>query len=80
MPASSGVLTNDTDPNSSDVLKAKLASGPSTGKLTLQEDGSFVYKKPKKGFKKGATFVYEASDGKGGTDQAEVTISKAKKK
>lgn len=74
VPASEGVLENDIDPDG-EGLTASLVTGPSKGKLTLnEEDGSFSYKKPKKGFNKGTTFVYEASDGKGGTDQATVTI------
>ena len=72
VPAASGVLTNDTDPNG-DNLTARLVTGPSMGTLTLNPDGSFAYTKPKKGFQ-GVTFVYEASDGNGGTDRATVTI------
>jgi VCBS repeat-containing protein len=72
VPAASGVLTNDTDPNG-DNLTARLVTGPSVGTLTLNPDGSFAYTKPKKGFQ-GVTFVYEASDSNGGTDRATVTI------
>jgi len=72
VPAASGVLANDSDPNG-DRLTARLVTGPSAGTLTLDPDGSFTYTKPKKGFN-GVTFVYEASDGKGGADRATVTI------
>ena len=66
------MLANDSDSNG-DPLTARLVTGPSTGTLTLNPDGSFAYTKPKRGFQ-GVTFVYEASDGNGGTDQATVTI------
>jgi VCBS repeat-containing protein len=72
VPAASGVFANDSDPNG-DRLTARLVTGPSMGTLTLNPDGSFAYTKPKKGFQ-GVTFVYEASDGSGGTDRATVTI------
>ena len=39
----SGVLANDTDPNSADTLTAVLVSGPTNGRLTLNSDGSFTY-------------------------------------
>lgn len=70
VPASRGVLENDIDPTGGG-LTASLVTGPDTGKL--KADGSFTYKRPKTGFK-GATFVYEVSDGNGGTDQATVKI------
>ena len=72
VPAASGVLANDSDPNG-DRLTARLVTGPSTGTLTLNPDGSFAYTKPKRGFN-GVTFVYEAGDGNGGTDRATATI------
>ena len=72
VPAASGVLANDSDPNG-DRLTARLVTGPSVGTLTLNLDGSFAYTKPKRGFN-GVTFVYEASDGNGGLDRATVTI------
>lgn len=44
--AGSGVLVNDTDPNSDLPLKAYLVQGPShhSGNFALQTDGSFVYR------------------------------------
>lgn len=70
--ADDGVLENDRDPDG-DVLSARLVRGPGRGELALERDGSFTYTKPKKGFKR-TTFVYEVSDGNGGTDRATVTI------
>jgi hypothetical protein len=69
---SEGVLANDTDPDG-DVLTASLASGPSDGTLTLNEDGTLTYE-PDTGFFGTDQFTYEASDSQGGTDQATVTL------
>jgi hypothetical protein len=68
-----GVLGNDSDPDN-DQLSASLVSGASNGSVFLNADGSFSYT-PNAGFVGTDSFVYEASDGNGGTDQATVTIT-----
>lgn len=70
--SASGVLRNDTDPDG-DALRATLVSGPKKGKLSLKPSGAFTYK-PKKDFNGTDRFVYRASDGRGGSDTAVVTI------
>jgi hypothetical protein len=80
VPASSGVLANDTDAQEGDTLTVKLLRGPQVGTLKLRADGSFVYKMPKRTYERnefnGVAFVYEVSDGAGETDRAKVTINK----
>ncbi len=70
--ASRGVLANDSDPDG-DSLTAILVTGPSRGTLTLNSDGSFTYR-PWDDDEGTVSFTYQASDGKGGTDTATVTI------
>lgn len=70
--ASGNVLANDTDANG-DTLTATLVTGPQNGTLILNADGSYEYR-PNDGFTGVDTFTYEASDGNGGTDTAEVCI------
>ncbi len=67
-----GTLGNDSDPNGH-ALTTQLVSGPGKGRLTLGADGSFTYK-PKRNFRGVVAFIYEVNDGRGGTDQARVTI------
>ncbi len=67
-----GVLRNDTDADG-DTLTARRVSGPTKGRLALRPNGSFAYKPPKN-FNGVVRFVYRASDGKGGADNATVTI------
>lgn len=67
-----GVLRDDTDADG-DALRASVVTRPNKGKLTLRPNGSFTYK-PKRNFNGTVRFVYQASDGKGGTDRAVVTL------
>ena len=69
--AGQGVLANDSDPDG-DSLTASLVSGPSSGALTFNADGSFVYT-PSASFFGSVTFTYQVSAG-GQTDTATVTI------
>ncbi|NLS97836.1 MAG: cadherin-like domain-containing protein, partial [Planctomycetaceae bacterium] len=71
--AGSGVLANDSDPNTGDTLTAHLVSGPSEGSLTLNTDGSFAYT-PNAGFIGPDSFVYEASDPHNAATLATVTL------
>ena len=70
--AAKGVLANDADPEGK-PLSLRLVAGPARGTLTLNADGSFVYK-PKRNFHGTVSFTYEITDAQGFTDQAKVTI------
>lgn len=61
VPASVGVLLNDSDPDG-DPLTAILQNTPSHGTVTLAADGSFDYI-PTPGFSGNDMFMYRASDG-----------------
>jgi subtilisin family serine protease len=56
-----GVLGNDSDADG-DALTAELASGPASGSLALDGDGSFSYT-PNAGFAGTDSFTYRAHDG-----------------
>ena len=71
--AANGVLANDVDPNG-DALTATLVSGPTSGTLALNPNGSFTYT-PTTGFTGTATFTYRASDGQALSNIATVTIT-----
>jgi hypothetical protein len=74
--AGEGVLVNDVY-DGSGTMTATLVTGPSSGTLSLNADGSFTYK-PKTGFMGTVTFTYEACDGNCCSDPATVTIIVAK--
>jgi hypothetical protein len=69
-----GVLNNDTDGNS-DTLTATLETGPATGTLTFNNNGSFTYTTNDVAEGATVTFTYRLDDGYGGTATATVTIS-----
>ena len=72
--AAPGVLTNDTDfDNDPLTVNTTPVSGPSSGSVSLNADGSFSYT-PNNNFNGTDTFVYEVSDINGDTDEATVTI------
>jgi VCBS repeat-containing protein len=71
--AAPGVLGNDTDADE-DALTAVLATGPASGDLTLNPDGSFTYV-PAEGFSGEVTFTYQATDGTNASNVATVTIT-----
>jgi VCBS repeat-containing protein len=71
--AAPGVLGNDTDANG-DPLVATLGSAPTNGVLVFNSDGSFTYT-PNANFNGADGFSYTASDGRGGSDTATVTIT-----
>ncbi len=72
-PVSVPVLTNDSDPNHDPIIVEKIVSKPANGKVSFTYDGTMIYT-PNSGFVGADTFVYQISDGKGGTDTATVTI------
>jgi len=63
VPASNGLLNNDTDLNGTASLTVDTTpvSGPSSGTVTLNSDGSFSYS-PTTGFVGAATFDYRVCD------------------
>ena len=67
-----GVLGNDTD-TENNTLAAILVSGPASGTLTLNPDGSFTYQ-PGPDFNGTDSFTYKASDGTDESAPATVTI------
>ncbi|MGH9152827.1 MAG: Ig-like domain-containing protein [Acidimicrobiales bacterium] len=68
-----GVLANDTDPDG-DPLTAGMPTGPASGTLTLNADGSFTYT-PDAGFSGDDTFTYMAHDPDNAMDTATVTVT-----
>jgi iduronate 2-sulfatase len=64
--SASGVLTNDTDPNS-DALQAVLVSAPANGTLSFSANGSFAYT-PSAGFSGADSFTYKTRDVRAGAD------------
>ena len=67
-----GVLANDFDPDD-EVLTAVLVTPPSHGTVTLRADGSFTYKHTG-GDATDDSFTYHATDIRGGTGLAVVTL------
>jgi hypothetical protein len=66
------LLANDTDANG-DVLKIVGVSGPTGGAVSLTNTGDISFT-PTTGFTGTARFTYTISDGKGGTDSANVSV------
>src|SRR5690606_30473328 len=66
-----GVLANDSDAEN-DPMQAILVSGPTSGNLTLNADGSFSYT-PVSNFFGAVTFTYMANAG--GEDSNTVTVT-----
>ncbi|MDH3969354.1 MAG: cadherin-like domain-containing protein, partial [Rhodospirillales bacterium] len=72
--AAPGVLTNDSDPEN-DPITAVPNTGPASGSLTLNTDGSFSYT-PNADFNGTDSFTYFANDGTSNSDlPATVTIT-----
>ena len=56
-----GLLSNDSDPDGPQPMRAALMTGPARGNLTLNSDGSFIYV-PRSGFEGTDSFTYQACD------------------
>jgi len=74
VPASSGVLANDTDTDAGTTLTAQQVSPTSRGALVLNADGSFQYT-PSEDTVGADTFTYRAYDGTAYSNPATVTIN-----
>jgi VCBS repeat-containing protein len=74
--AAPGLLANDSDPDIGDILTVNTTpvSAPANGALTLYTDGSYDYVHDSTETLSDA-FVYEISDGNGGTAQATVNLT-----
>lgn len=72
------VLSDSISSNASDVdgdtLTFSVQANPSNGVLSLQSDGDFTYT-PNANFNGSDQFTYRVSDGRGGFDTADVTIT-----
>ncbi|MGI0485065.1 beta strand repeat-containing protein [Pantanalinema rosaneae CENA516] len=73
IPAGTGVLSNDSDLEGS-VLTATIVDNPTSGTVTLNPDGSFVYT-PNTGFTGTDTFTYRANDGFSDSNLATVILT-----
>jgi VCBS repeat-containing protein len=71
--AATGVLANDSDPES-DPLTATKASDPAHGTVTLNSNGSYTYT-PDANFNGSDSFTYTASDGTDTSNPATVMIT-----
>ncbi|MBA6392434.1 tandem-95 repeat protein, partial [Colwellia sp. BRX10-3] len=67
------LLNNDSDVDG-DNLTVSLVTGTSNGTLSLNSDGAFSYT-PNLNFNSTDSFIYQVSDGNGGTAQASVTLT-----
>ena len=75
VPAATGVLANDSDPDGDPLsVNPTPVSGPSNGTLTLATDGGLTYV-PNSGVTGPDSFVYEVTDGQGGTAQGSVSLT-----
>lgn len=69
------VLDNDSDPDG-DILTVSLPDGgPRLGEVRTVQDGSSFQIEVPPDASGSASFTYEVDDGRGGTDQATVTVS-----
>lgn len=69
------LLLNDSDPFGDPLqVNTTPVSGPANGSLVLNTDGTFIYT-PNTDFNGSDSFVYEVTDGKGGSAQATVNIT-----
>ena len=66
-----GVLANDTNPTANTTMTATLVTGPASGALTLNTDGSFSYI-PAPAFFGQVAFTYKANNG---TDSNVATVT-----
>ena len=73
VPASAGVLNNDTDVDGP-ALSAVLVNGPASGTLALNPDGSFTYT-PAPNVNGPVSFTYRASDGELQSNVVTVSIN-----
>lgn len=71
--ASEGVLTNDLDPEGTDLSVVLITDPVDNGSVNVFGDGRFTYT-PDSGFVGTDSFTYRVRDGEGSTSEATVTI------
>ena len=72
---SQALLTdNDSDPDGDTLTVTSIVTSPEHGELTFDGNGRFVFE-PESNFAGTTHFVYQISDGKGGTDTATATLT-----
>ncbi len=74
VPMATGVLANDSDPDTMDSLTALGVTPASNGTVVLSSDGSFTYT-PDADFNGIDTFTYVVSDGTTTSDEVTVSIT-----
>jgi hypothetical protein len=74
VPVTIAVLANDSDPDGDPLSVSGIASQGAGGFASVNADGTVTYA-PMTGFTGADSFVYEASDGQGGTASASVTVT-----
>ena len=73
VPAASGLLINDINPENGALQALRAPSGPSNGSLSLQPDGSFTYI-PNQDYSGPDSFEYYAYDGQEQSQAGEVDL------
>ncbi|WP_316354888.1 beta strand repeat-containing protein [Devosia sp.] len=68
------VLGNDTDVEGNSLAVAGITTGPAHGTAVVNQDGTITYT-PTAGYFGPDSFVYQVSDGQGGTALATVTLT-----
>ena len=73
--ADASLLLNDSDiDNGDELIATAVLVGPAHGQVELSSNGSFVYT-PDVDYNGPDSFVYEISDGRGGTSSAQVDVT-----
>lgn len=73
-PVNIDVLANDTDDDGDTVAVDAVVSGPSNGEAVIEADGTVTYT-PDGDFNGSDSFTVSVTDGKGGFDNADVTVT-----
>ena len=73
-PVAIDVLANDSDPEGDTLTVAQIHVSPANGVASINADGTITYS-PAPDFDGSDTFVYNLSDGNGGSDLATVSVS-----
>ena len=68
------VLANDTDPDGNTLVVSDIATYPAHGSATIAPDKMSIHYTPAKDYYGNDTLIYTVTDGRGGIDQATVSI------
>lgn len=72
--SSPGLLDNDSDADGDTLTVVGFVTQPEHGEISIADSGSFVYR-PNSHFFGSDSFIYQVSDGHGGTANGNVTIT-----